>query len=687
MLHPKIALTLALPCAFLATARLFAGEEIDLNRLAPVPADQPIPISDFFRPLVLQQPELNLSGSHFAAIISAGADQHELLVVERKTNQLDRLFPPSDKDINSFAWLDDQHLIFTISAKKLFNLGLFSVQIGKLGEAHPILQYYGSHLIAVRPRDRLHPLVWNAYDSIDAHRDLGAAVINTTLFGGGLVDIFQADVNNNDIADAREYNENHIIESFPTPPSGLTLRYLADKEGQLEFAETMEDGVATLFHLADKKWEKCPVDLEKIDVICCGNEPGQLVVRGPRQAGKPCALQFMDGPTGQLGTVLLQDDTYDFYGPGIGDGWIYRDPNTHIILGAMFERAWPATVWFSPGYRDFQKELERSFPGQVIHILGSDEAQKVFLIGAFSDRQPTIYSWVDRENKTAGLIKKSRPWIDPQRMQPMKIIRFKTRDGHQLDAYLTLPAGATKQNPPPLVVMPHGGPWARDSWGFDADVQFLASRGYAVLQPNYRGSNGYCWMFPIEDAWNFSKMHDDVTDATRAIIGSKLVDPDRVAIMGGSFGGYLAIMGVVNEPQLYRCAVTIAGVFDWAQLIKDKKHDRFDSSVYGRLIRKLGDPGEQPGKFDAIAPGRHVDRIRVPVFVSHGKDDPIVDISQSRRLVSALEENHVPHESYLAYEEGHGMGHLTHQVELYGRIEAFLAKYLAPTKPAAPAAP
>jgi len=270
-------------------------------------------------------------------------------------------------------------------------------------------------------------------------------------------------------------------------------------------------------------------------------------------------------------------------------------------------------------------------------------------------------------------------------MRPMTPIKFKTRDGHQLDAYLTLPAGASKANPPPLVVLPHGGPWVRDDWGFDREVQFLASRGYAVLQPNYRGSTGYDWMFPEQDEWDFRKMHDDVTDATKAIMASGLIDRDRVAIMGGSFGGYLAISGVVNEPSLYRCAVTIAGVFDWAQQIKDKKYNRYDSPVFDRMVHKLGDPNKEIEKFDSISPGRHADRIRVPVFVSGGKDDQTVEIEQSRALISSLEKYHVPHETYIVSEEGHGMRHLDKQVELYTRIEAFLAKNLA-AKPALAAA-
>lgn len=661
-------------CSLAVAMHAFA--KIDLTRISPVPADQPVPVQDFFRPAILQQPSLNPSGTHIAAIVTAANDRHQLLVYDLKAQTTEFASGSGDKDIYSVTWLNDSRLIFNLATRKMYGIGLMAANIGELQKYYPLLQYYGTSLIAVPPKNRLRPLVWNRSDFEAGGKDVGTAVVNTDIRGGKILNIMAVGADGSAMMDVRDNNNRHIQASFPGPSLsvGITYGYLADRDGQLAFAFTSDKGQLAIHRFADGKWVQCPVDLENIDVLGAGDEPGQLVVLGPRQPDKPRALQFMDAATGGLGEVLVQDKAYDF------NGWLYHNPATQDIIGAMFDRNGPRSIWFNEDYRNLQKILDGFFPGLVVRIIGSNETQNLFLVACFSDRQPVIYNWVDLEKRTVGLFKNSAPWIDPARLSAVNIIKFKTRDGRQLDGYLTLPAGATKQNPPPLIVLPHGGPWARDYWGYDPEAQFFASRGYAVLKPNYRGSTGVNWMFPKEDEWDFAKMHDDVTDATRTMIASGHIDPRRIGIMGASFGGYLAISGVVNEPDLYRCAVTNAGVFDWAEQIQHYKYNQYDSPVFGRLIRKLGDPKEQPEKFATISPVRQAGRIRVPVFVAGGKDDQTVEIGQSRTLISALQKHGVPHETLLVSEEGHGMGHLDNQVELYGRLEAFFSKNLMNAK-------
>jgi len=650
-----------------------AAAKIDLSRITPVAADQQIPIEDFFRPRILAQPTMNPAGTHVAALITTDEDKQHLLVHDLKTQKSEVTSGSGEKDIYSVMWVGDSRLMFRLSARKAYGLGLIGATVGNVSKGYPILQYSSTSVIAIPSKNRSRPLVWNA-SSIETGKDQGAAIIRTDDFGGSIINLTAAGVGSDAVFQARDNNDKHIVRTYPVPEPGITYGYLADREGDLAYAFNALAGDLMMFRFTGKGWLKCPIDLEAFDVIGAGNSPGSIVVLAPKLDGKPRALRIMDPATGELGDVLFQDNAYDF------DGWLYRTPTTNEIIGAMFNRDGPRTVWFTEEYQALQKILNGFFPGMVVRVIESNDAQGIFLVAVFSDRQPVIYNLVDLEKRSVGLFKNSAPWIDPARMQPMSVIKFKTGDGRRLDAYLTLPAGASKENPAPLVVIPHGGPFARDVWGYDPESQFLASRGYAVLKPNYRGSTGYGWMFTEEEEWDFLKMHDDVTAATKALAASGYVDPDRIAIMGGSFGGYLALMGVTAEPDLYRCAVSIAGVFDWAKHVQEQKYDQYDSPVYGRMIRKLGDPKKDPEKFAALSPIHRVDRIKVPVFVAGGKDDTVVVIAQSKALLSALEKNNVPHEDLLVRAEGHGMARVENEVKLYGRIEAFLATNLAPRK-------
>ena len=676
-------LPLIIALSLAGSALRLGAQDYDLTRTSPVPEGQQIPVGDFFRPALAQEPRINRAGTEIAAVVTAGEDRHLLLVYDIRSRKYGMVGGNGDYDINEIRWLSDTRLVYEVSAQKLYGIGLYAANVDDLNNTYPLLQYLGARLIDIPRKDPLSPLVWVSWDGLQQPGgDKGAALVNSSRLSRDKgVNLLVA---NNEalwanIQPTRENNDLHILERYPKPPAGRTIGYMSDKDGNLEYAVTAEEAHVTLFELEGDRWVPSAVDMDHGAVFGTGNRPGELVARAPVREGKPRPLQFLDSRTGAYGEVLVDDKAYDFV------GWTNRDRVTGEIIGAVAQREGPHQVWFTDTYRKYQDLLNRSFPGLVVRILDCNDAQNLFLVATYSDRQPARYSWVDFAKHTAGLFKDGAPWIDPRRMQPENIIRFKTRDGRQLDAYLTLPKGASREHPAPLVVLPHGGPFVRENWGFDGEAQFLASRGYAVLKPNYRGSPGYDWMFPESDRWDFVKMSHDVVDATKAMLATGVIDPARVAMMGGSFGGYLSLKGVVDEPSLYRCAVVISGVFDWAQLIKDKKYDysQFGSPEYSFLMHRLGDPRRDLAKFDEIAPVRHIDRVKVPVFVSHGKDDDNVDVGQSTRLISELEKYNVPHESYIVASEGHGMHYFKNRVEQYTRIEAFLAKYLGPS-PVAP---
>lgn len=662
----------------LAAASLTAEDKLDFDRTTPVPAGQAIPLQDFFRPPLFSHPILNSSGTHFLAQVDVGNDKTALLVCDLAKLKLSVINGYKNEDVDWFSWLDDRHVLTSLITEKRYAKGLYINDAFSVRDVYPVELFSAASLVGVPTKAPMKPLIWiyhNAYDEgknlgvlqIDAWKRLGS---NSDALPGSQQD--QAALDEITLYGTRA----KVLNSFADLPRKCRpIEYLADKDGELAFAITVEDGVFSLYRYTRKDWVKTSLDLDQFYPLAVGDKPNELIVIGPRQDGVPRALQRLDAATGQLGELLLQDKAYD-----ITSALFYRQPASRTIVGVKYDRTTLQTTWLNEQYATVQKMLNAQFPGRVVSILGSDQGESRFFFSTFSDRQPVTYYSLDLKAKTVGLIKSSAPWIDPERMQPTMVLKTKTRDGHLLECFLTLPTGATKENPPPVVVLSHGGPHSRDTWGYDGEVQFLASRGYAVLQTNYRGSTGYDWMFPAADNWDFRKMHEDVTDAAKALGKAGLIDSKRMAIMGTSFGGYLAMCGAAFEPDLYRCAITIAGVFDWTQMIKEKKSTQYENAAYGIFLRNLGDPRTHRAEFDAISPLRHVDQIKIPVFVAHGKDDEVADVEESRALLTELEKYHVPHDALLVAGEGHGMSHAKNQIELYGRIAAFLDQNLMHAK-------
>jgi len=668
-----LALALIAPC-------LARAEKLDLDRITPVPANEPIPVADFFRPDLLANPTVNLAGTNIAGIIAAGEDNTSLMTYEVTTNKMETLATRGDSDVYGAVWLTDNRLAYGISVKKIGSFTLCASELGKLNNSYPLLQNVGASLIVVPPNDRLRPLA-----KLNSHTDTtgqyGEVVtVNAKSLTGKLLDLSgdAALIGGQQLAETAEANEHHIAARHPIleTPNGFDLAYWADKEGRLAFAESSTNGVLSLHRLDGEKWVKCPENLDEMTIVDSGDNPGEIVVIGTRQEGKHRALQVLnaaDGTPSPSGT-LLDDSGYDF------TGWLYRDPVSRTIVGAFYDTAVPKVRWFDKGYEDLQKKLDQlpNFKGQIVRIIGNNADRSGILIQAFSDTHPSGYYWADLKAKTFGPIRNSKPWIDPARMRPMGMIKYKTRDGHRLDAYVTMPVGASKQNPAPLVVLPHS--WYegdRSTWGFNAEVQFFASRGYAVLQPNHRASAGYTGMFPTADEWDFQKMYEDVADATKTLIASGLVDRNRVAIVGTSFGGFLALSGAAYEPGLYRCAIAVSpAALDWAKYIQENKYNQFSDPTYGRLVFKLGDPKADPSKFDAISPLRHAEQIQSAVLICTGEYDPTFVTSEARELVSIVRRNHATSDTISFLNEAGGVRHLRNKVELYSRIESFLAQNL-----------
>jgi dipeptidyl aminopeptidase/acylaminoacyl peptidase len=260
-------------------------------------------------------------------------------------------------------------------------------------------------------------------------------------------------------------------------------------------------------------------------------------------------------------------------------------------------------------------------------------------------------------------------------MAPMRPIRYESRDGLTIPGYLTLPAGAEPHGLP-LVVHPHGGPWARDGWGFDPEVQFLASRGFAVLQMNFRSSAGFGREF-LEAGfgqWGLT-MQDDITDGVRWAIEQGIAAPDRVAIFGGSYGGYATLSGLTKTPELYACGISYVGVsnlFTWIEAIPP-----YWKPYLEMIYEMVGHPEQDEDRLRSTSPFFNAERIRAPLFVAQGANDPRVRKQESDQIVAALRERGIDVEYLVKENEGHGFQNEENRFDFYRALERFLRRHLA----------
>ncbi len=353
---------------------------------------------------------------------------------------------------------------------------------------------------------------------------------------------------------------------------------------------------------------------------------------------------------------------------------VYAPDRKGGLLGVRYLTEFPRTRWFDEGMAALQASLDAALPKKINTIVSmSDDRQRV-IVQSWASNDPGVFYLFDAKEQSLSKVLARMPWIDPARMAEMSAIKFKTRDGLLLHGYLTLPPGRGQKNLP-MIVMPHGGPQTRDVWGYEPDVQFLANRGYAVLQVDYRGSAGYGDGFFKKGLRQVGTgMQEDITDGVRWAIRQGIADEKRIGIMGGSFGGYSALMGLILEPQLYKCGINIAGVTDWAELIKDKA-EMFPQS-YSYNLSLVGNPRKDAETLQAISPVHQAARIQAPVLIIHGRDDPAVPYTQAKLLVQALDKAGKTYELMSKYNEQHGLRDYRNRVEMYKRVDAFLQKYL-----------
>lgn len=392
------------------------------------------------------------------------------------------------------------------------------------------------------------------------------------------------------------------------------------------------------------------------------------------------ALLAVDIASGKE-TVLAHDPKYD-----VGD--VFIDPLTRQIQAVAFHREKLEWQVLDPSIADDFAVLAKVRAGQftVLHppygapmlpsrSLGRrDLGNRIWIVSYESAEGPTFHYAYDRNSKTATLLFADRPKLEEFKLAPMEPVSYQSRDGLTIHGYLTLPADIPAKNLP-MVMLVHGGPWSRDRWGYDGAVQWLANRGYGVLQLNYRGSTGYGRNFVIASykEWG-GKMHDDVVDGARWLIERGIADAKRIAIMGASFGGYEALVGVTLTPGLFAAGVSRVGIS--SLLTHEKNRPPYWSPLRGVWARRMGDPVKDEEMLRSRSPLYFADRVQVPLLIAHGKNDVRVVAAESEQMVEAMRKANKPVEYFVYEDEGHRFARPENILHFYAKAEEFLAKHL-----------
>lgn len=612
-------------------------------------------VTDFFKRPELTAPTVSKDGRYVAYLTPNAGKYYDFNVFDFTRNEPLK-FDLKGEDVYGYYWLDEHQVVLFTQKLPLYwsRQVIFDLNKRKLTCNLNTFGVYYRVVSAIKDR----PGFFYAFYPASRQNRPEIAIIDakrTPLKMGG--------INNS------RFN---IVGGLSIPPGefhGLNV----DLRGEIRIARLYRNGGMHYdFRGPGDQWSELPLDPLKVAIKAFTSMPGEFYVTNRDPQTGASSLHLYNATRNEMGPSLFSDADYS-----LDNSRVMLTEDGKELLGLTYERDRVVQVLFSPVLREILARANAALPDRNNLIMDYDEKLTRFVLHSATDRDMRHVLCARNDPRGLSQLAEPFPQLPAQALRPMTVVHYQTRDDLQLEGYLTLPDTGYGAPKPPLVVLPHGGPWVRDVRGFDRQVQFLASRGYAVFQPNYRGSIGYSKAVSLDGEFAFRKMHDDVTDGVRHILGLGQVDPARVGIFGASFGGYLALCGVAFDPDLYRCAVSFAGVFDWKQLIAQQGEsiswDRFN---YEFLIQRLGDPEKNRALFEEISPVNHVGNIKVPVFVVHGKEDETVDVSQSKRLRAELKKHHVPFETLFFANEGHGFDEQENEVKFFTAVEAFLDKNL-----------
>jgi dipeptidyl aminopeptidase/acylaminoacyl peptidase len=419
---------------------------------------------------------------------------------------------------------------------------------------------------------------------------------------------------------------------------------------------------------ADKDWRELlavPAD-DALGTDAVGfSKDGRSLLISTSVGAETSRLVRIDVASGAT-AVLAADPVADV--GGVKTDPVTREPQIVSVVKARSEY-----VVLDPAVADDLAAIRALHPGDPV-IQSTDDADRIWLVGFTNDAGPIPYFAYDRQTGVARFLFEHQPELTRYELAAMEPFEYTSRDGLTIHGYLTFPPGSDRSQLP-TVIRVHGGPWARVAWGYEPEAQWLANRGYLCVQVNYRGSTGYGKAFVNagDREWG-ARMQDDLTDAVNYVVAQGWADPDRVAIYGGSYGGYAALAGATFTPDVYRCAVDIVGPSNLITLIETIPP--YWAPMIAQFHRRVGDPEKDADFLWSRSPLSAVDQIKIPLLIAQGANDPRVKQAESEQIVAALDKAGIDHDYMLFPDEGHGFAKPENRLRFYAEAEKFLGQHL-----------
>ena len=634
-------------------------------------------IETFFGHMPISQPVLSPDGKRLAVIIGSAGKRTQLAVIDLDDTAIHRTASFDELDVRSARWVNDERLIFDTTDRTTgqrdveYAPGLYAIN------------YNGSKFKQLARKD---------YEAIREASHIMSNMLpwHTYLMGqDGAQDsdtVYVEDVEYETQGSIRKVGLLQLNtvtgKSTRVEAPGLTQKWVLDKEGQPRLAVVQEGPLHHFYYRestsgAWKKLASQPAygDSNRAISPLAFGAPGTLYVETGKGADTS-GVYAMDLASGKLGEeALIAAPGYDFSGRLIF--------SQNKLVGFRVTTDATATMWFDPALQTLQQIVNKLLPGTVnLLSVPARPRSPWVLVESYSDVQPRVVRAFNTATSEFKLIGGAHPQIVPTQMGRQEAVRYSARDGLSIPALLTLPPGGKRQNLP-LVVLVHGGPYIRGSvWGWNADSQFLASRGYAVLEPEFRGSTGFgnAHFRAGWKQWGLA-MQDDIADGAKWAVAKGLVDPKRICIAGASYGGYSALMGMVNDPDLYQCAINWAGVTDIELLYNGSWGTRNDFPVEWRaygMPQLVGDLVKDAAQLKATSPLQQAARINKPLLLAYGGADKRVPLHHGEKFYQAVAQGN-PRVEWMVYPtEGHGWYLPETRVDFWTRVEKFLDRNIGP---------